>query len=437
MTKMILGVFAKMTGQVNAGKGRLRFLDVFAGGGGLSEGFIRAGFRPVAHVEMDPSACYTLKTRMARHWLVQNNREEVYYDYLNRKISRDDFYEKVPQDILSSVINKTVGETAMKDLFNTINEVIGDKSIDLIIGGPPCQAYSLIGRSSDSNKMKDDARNYLYKYYAMFLEKYKPAYFVFENVLGLLSAKDENGNLYFDMMKKLFKKAGYEVEYKTLCASDYGVLQKRKRIILVGKRGEETGFYPEPETLNPEVLVNEVFSDLPVLSAGEGSDEPCKVKPYAGQWLYQSKIKNDDYLVTLHQARPHTRTDLEIYRRVVKAWNNGHKRLDYNSLPKKLKTRKNLTAFTDRYKVVEGDIECCHTILAHIAKDGHYYIHPDINQNRSITPREAARLQSFPDDYFFEAEKEYSSRDAVFRQIGNAVPVLMAEKIAFKLMEGW
>jgi DNA (cytosine-5)-methyltransferase 1 len=426
-----------MTGHINAGKDSLRFLDLFAGGGGLSEGFIRAGFRPVAHVEMDPSACHTLKTRMARHWLVENNREDVYYDYLNRKISRDDFYEKAPEDILLSVINKSIGETTMKDLFKTIDEIIGNKGIDLIIGGPPCQAYSLIGRSSDSKKMINDSRNYLYKYYAMFLEKYKPAYFVFENVLGLLSAKDEEGNLYFDMMKKLFKKAGYEVEHKTLCASDYGVLQKRKRIILVGKRGEETGFYPEPETLNPGVLVNEVFSDLPVLSAGEGSDKPCKVRSYAGQWLYQSKIKNDDFPVTLHQARPHTRTDLEIYQRVVKSWNDGHKRLVYRTLPKTLKTRTNLTAFIDRYKIVEGDLPFCHTILAHIAKDGHYYIHPDINQNRSITPREAARLQSFPDDYFFEAEKVNASRLAVFRQIGNAVPVLMAEAIAQKLMEAW
>jgi DNA (cytosine-5)-methyltransferase 1 len=185
-----------MAGLINAGKDSLRFLDLFAGGGGLSEGFIRAGFQPVAHVEMDPSACYTLKTRMARHWLVENNREEVYYDYLHRKTSRDDFYEKIPENILSSVINKTIGETTMKDLFKTIDEIIGNKSIDLIIGGPPCQAYSLIGRSSDSKKMINDSRNYLYKYYARFLEKYKPAYFVFENVLGLLSAKDEEGNLY-------------------------------------------------------------------------------------------------------------------------------------------------------------------------------------------------------------------------------------------------
>jgi DNA (cytosine-5)-methyltransferase 1 len=206
---------------------------------------------------------------------------------------------------------------------------------------------------------------------------------------------------------------------------------------LIGKKDGEKDFYSEPVILNSDVLVNEVFSDLPVLLAGEGSDKPCKMRKYSGTWLYEKRIKNDDCPVTLHQARPHTKNDLAIYQRVVKAWNNGHKRLDYNSLPKSLKTRKNLTAFIDRYKIVEGDLPSCHTILAHIAKDGHYYIHPDINQNRSITPREAARLQSFPDDYFFEAEIENSSRLAVFRQIGNAVPVLMAEKIAQKLMEVW
>jgi DNA (cytosine-5)-methyltransferase 1 len=426
-----------MPDQINTGKNNLRFLDLFAGAGGLSEGFIRAGFRPVAHVEMNAAACYTLKTRMARHWLVENNREEIYYDYLNRKISRDDLYTRIPESILASVINKEIGENTTKEIFKTIDEITEDNKIDLIIGGPPCQAYSLIGRSSISTKMKNDKRNYLFKYYAMFLEKYKPAYFVFENVTGLLSAKDEDGKLYLDQMKDLFKKAGYEIEYKTLCASDYGVLQKRKRIILIGKKDGEKDFYSEPVILNSDVLVNEVFSDLPILLAGEGSDKPCKMRKYSGTWLYEKRIKNDDCPVTLHQARPHAKNDLAIYQRVVKAWNNGHKRLDYNALPKSLKTRKNLTAFTDRYKVVEGDLNYCHTILAHIAKDGHYYIHPDINQNRSITPREAARLQSFPDDYFFETEKEYSSRDTVFRQIGNAVPVLMAEAIATKLKEGW
>jgi len=414
----------------------LKFLDVFAGAGGLSEGFIRAGFEPVAHVEMDTSACYTLKTRMARHWLFDNNREDIYYSYLNRKITRDDFYKNVPDKILFSVINEEICGSKINNIFKKIDE-LNNGSIDIIIGGPPCQAYSLIGRSSDSNRMMNDKRNYLFKYYAKFLEKYKPAYFLFENVTGLLSAKACDGKLYLDKMKKLFYKAGYSTEYKILSASDYGVLQKRKRIILVGKRNGEKDLFPEPDVWYPNVHVNEVFSDLPVLFAGTGADTPCKLKEYSGQWLYQSRIRNDDYPVTLHQARPHTKNDLEIYKRVVKAWNDGHKRLDYNSLPKKLKTRKNLTSFTDRYKIVEGDLNYCHTILAHISRDGHYYIHPDILQNRSITPREAARLQSFPDDYFFEAEKVNSSREAVFKQIGNAVPPLMAEKIAVKLGENW
>ena len=317
----------------------IKFLDLFSGAGGLSEGFIRAGFSPVAHVEMDSSACFTLKTRMARHWLYNKNREEIYFDYLNRKISRDDFYKNIPQKVFSSVLNEEICKHKIDDIFSKIDE-LNNGDIDLIIGGPPCQAYSLIGRSSDRNNMINDERNYLYKYYALFLDKYKPAYFLFENVIGLLSAKDIDEKKYLDKMIDLFKTVGYTTEYKKLSACDYGVPQKRVRVILVGKRNGEKDFFPEPDTWYPDIKVNEVFSDLPSLSSGKGSDTPCKLKKYSGQWLYQSHIRNDEYPVTLHRARPHTKTDLEIYRCVVNAWNDGHKRLDYNSLPKRLKTRK-------------------------------------------------------------------------------------------------
>jgi DNA (cytosine-5)-methyltransferase 1 len=414
-----------------------RYLDLFAGAGGLSEGFYRAGFRPVAHVEMAPSACYTLKTRAAMHWLFNKGKEDIYVKYLNGKISREELYEFIPLKKLSSVINAEIGPSELPSIFSEIDELAGSKDIDLIIGGPPCQAYSLIGRSRDSNKMKGDKRNYLYQYYSMFLTRYKPKYFVFENVIGLMSAKDENDTKYFDAMKDSFYDSGYEIVSKYLSAEEYGVLQNRKRIIIIGKKTHENFAFPELAKWKPGVYVNELFKDLPSIQSASGSVAPCVPVAYQGEYLYKSKIKNNYIPITWHESRPNIGQDLEIYRIAVKYWNDGHKRLAYNDLPKRLKTHNNCSSFTDRFKVVEGDLEYAHTVVAHIAKDGHYYIHPDINQNRSLTPREAARLQTFPDDYFFESESGHPSRTPAFQQIGNAVPVLLSESIANGLLSIW
>ena len=256
-------------------------------------------------------------------------------------------------------------------------------------------------------------------------------------MIGLLSARDESGKLYFEAMRDVFGKCGYETEFMRLDAQEYGVLQSRKRIILVGRRGTHTGFYPEPDKWNPGVNVSEVFCDLPSLHAGEGFAAPCRVKNYYGKWQIEAGIRKPDMPVTLHQARPNTEQDLEIYRRVVDLWNRERARLDYNSLPERLKTHQNRDSFVDRFKVVASDLPFSHTVVAHIANDGHYYIHPDIKQNRSITPREAARLQTFPDDYYFESTTGRPKRTPAFRQIGNAVPVLLARKIAAKLQEVW
>ena len=415
----------------------LRFLDLFSGAGGLSEGFIRAGYSPVTHVEMDLAACYTMKTRMAYHWLKGQGRTDTYYDYLHGKISRTELYEMVPESVIASVINAEIGNESLSEIFEQIDEMLDGQSPDLIIGGPPCQAYSIVGRSRDKNRMQGDKRNYLYIYYAEFLKRYKPNYFVFENVTGLFSAKSPDDVLYFESMQELFLEVGYQTEYRVLFSDDYGVPQKRKRIILVGKRGKETGFYPEPEIWRPEVKVSEILQDLPELQAGDGSILPCRLKEYTGQYLYEAGIRNDDVPVTLHQSRPNTNQDLEIYRIAVNKWNEKRERLHYNDLPERLKTHKNHSYFSDRFKVVASDIDCSHTIVAHIFKDGHYYIHPDINQNRSLTPREAARLQTFPDDYFFEGISEKAGRTHAYRQIGNAVPVLLSQRIAEKLQEVW
>ena len=141
--------------------------------------------------------------------------------------------------------------------------------------------------------------------------------------------------------------------------------------------------------------------------------------------------------VTWHIARPLNIRDAEIYRIAINLWQDGRKRLKYDYLPEHLKTHKNRSVFKDRFKVLAADLSASHTILAHLAKDGHYYIHPDINQNRSISPREAARLQTFPDDYYFEGRTNRPSYTTAFRQIGNAVPVMLARKIAEKLKENW
>lgn len=412
-----------------------KFLDLFAGGGGLSEGFVQAGFTPIAHIEADAAACFTLRTRQAYHWLKKNKNLSIYKDYLNNKISRDEFYTSVPEKEIDSVINDFIDENSLSRIFRKIDS-LKNGNIDLIIGGPPCQAYSIIGRAQKN--MQEDPRNNLYVYYAEFLKKYSPKYFVFENVIGLLTAKNSNGELYFNKMKQLFKSIGYDLEYSILSAEEYGVLQNRKRIILVGKKGHSSdkSFYPFPVKSKINANVYDLLKDLPSIKAGEGSPYPIKTSSDYSNWLVEANIKSD-LPVTWHQSRPNTIQDLEIYKLVVSAWNKDKKRLKYNEIPEKLRSHKGMSSFLDRFKVVAGDLPISHTIVAHISKDGHHYIHPDISQNRSLTPREAARIQTFPDDYYFESASGKPSRTSAFKQIGNAVPVLLAQKIAEQLLRNW
>ncbi|WP_454902126.1 DNA cytosine methyltransferase, partial [Aggregatibacter sp.] len=153
---------------------KISFLDLFAGAGGLSEGFIQAGFNPIAHIESDKAACFTLKTRMAYHWLKSNKKEQIYVDYLNGRINRNDFYNSVPKVVIDSIINKEISEENLNEIFSLVDILLDGKKLDLIVGGPPCQAYSLVGRSRDTNKMIGDRRNYLYIFYGEFLKRYKP-----------------------------------------------------------------------------------------------------------------------------------------------------------------------------------------------------------------------------------------------------------------------
>ena len=415
----------------------IRFIDLFAGCGGLSEGFIQAGYTPIAHVEMDKAACYTLRTRSAFHWLCAHNKNGEYAKYLNGEIPRADLYAQVPKEVLDTILNEEIGDESLPRIFSQIDSLTKGGKVDLIVGGPPCQAYSLIGRAKDANGMIGDSRNYLFRYYAMFLEHYAPKLFVFENVLGLLSAKDKNGKKYLDMMLEEFNRLGYKTVYKILNADDYGVPQKRKRIILLGAKDAPRDWsFPTIEEKPYAFTVGDMLADIPSLSSGSVS-VPFKVKGRRRRAVLETRVADSEFPITQHIARPHTQQDLEIYKRVVQLWDNDKARLSYKSLPGSLRTHSNISSFLDRFKVVAADLRCCHTVVAHIARDGHYYIHPDIKQNRSLSVREAARLQTFPDNYYFEGIKECQFRTAAFRQIGNAVPVLLAYRIAKAIKEEW
>ena len=218
----------------------MNFIDLFAGAGGLSEGFIRAGFYPIAHIEMNKHASMTLRTRNCYYYLKQNNSLDEYYQYLKGEITREELYEKVPADLLNNIINEEISDKTINSIFATIDKQLASFNIDrvdVIIGGPPCQAYSLVGRAKDKNGMIDDPRNYLYKQYIKFLKKYEPTYFVFENVPGLKSSK---GGQTYKNIKAFMKRVGYEVEAHELNAADFGVLQVRKRVIIIGWKSIET-----------------------------------------------------------------------------------------------------------------------------------------------------------------------------------------------------
>ena len=175
--------------------------------------------------------------------------------------------------------------------------------------------------------------------------------------------------------------------------------------------------------------VNDILSDLPPIEPGERIFHGKYIKS-PSRYLVKYNIRRNNDILSLHIARGHNERDRQIYKKAIEKWNYYKERLKYTDLPLEYRTHRNVESFLDRFKVVAADLPYSHTVVAHIAKDGHYYIHPDINQLRSISVREAARLQSFPDDYYFEGPVT-----AKFRQIGNAVPPIMAEKIAAKIME--
>lgn len=194
-------------------KTNLNFIDLFAGAGGLSEGFVQAGFNPIAHVEMNKFAARTLETRAAYMYLKNRGRAiQWYYQYERGEITREQLFEHIPMEVTKTVINEEMSKKTLPNIFARIDEIIREDEVnhvDVIVGGPPCQAYSLVGRAQSSHMkvpMDKDPRNELYKMYTGFLKKYKPKMFVFENVAGIISARD--GQIFKELQDTL-EKVGY------------------------------------------------------------------------------------------------------------------------------------------------------------------------------------------------------------------------------------
>ena len=405
----------------------INLIDLFSGAGGLTEGFSEhSNFRILGHIEKDFSASQTLKLREAFHYLLKNKKLDLYCDYLNKKVTLESLFENIPEYILNKVINEEISNDSIEKIFSILDDIIGKSSVNGIIGGPPCQAYSTIGRARNVSKKNFDKRIYLYEFYIKFLKKFNPDFFVFENVKGLLSFRDGNNEFLLPKIESDFEKAGYKIQYEIVNTKFFDIPQSRERLIIFGAKKTLKNMPNEffnilnNKKSNEIISVREALLGLPSLKEGETNNSyTMKISNYVNK--YFKRI--DNIPLTQNIARPHNKRDLEIYKQVGLAKLSG-KNLKYNELSSKLKTHKHNDKFLDRFKTLSWDSPS-HTVVAHIAKDGHHYIHPDLDQNRSITVREAARLQGFPDDFYFE-----KSRTSAFTQIGNAVPPILSHKFA-------
>ena len=410
---------------------KLTCLDLFCGAGGLSEGFLETGkFDFLGHVEWEKPMVDTLRNNLVKRWgySVEDARKSV----IQFDVQKTDelFGGKWSEDTIKEYGNNNAEEI----VANGLDGLVGDRSVDVIIGGPPCQAYSIAGRAQDPNSMKDDYRNYLFESFVKIVDHYRPKVFVFENVPGMLSACPGD-TLVINRICQAFDEIGYQIRlpeemHKSIyCASDFRVPQDRRRVIIFGvdKNQPKTveDFYhalDEQKSGEPPKTVRDAIGDLPKFRELE--------KPYKTGNTNVSHELVGDVKVPQHEARYHNKRDIEVFRKWIT--NN------MNNLPntEKLEFYKQVSGKTsnhNKYRSLEWD-KPSPTIVSHLYKDGLMFIHPDVEQVRSITIREAALLQSFPMDYEFLGSNAYC-----FKMIGKAVPVLFAKSIAeavYSVLEG-
>lgn len=404
---------------------KLTFIDLFAGCGGLSEGFLQTGdFEALAHVEWEMPMVSTLRNRLIQKW--KHSEEEaqkrvIHFDIQKTTELIHGNWEKATITSYTSNNHESIQSKGLRGL-------IGDQKVNLIIGGPPCQAYSIAGRAQDKNSMKDDYRNYLFESFVKVVQEFKPDVFVFENVPGLLSAKP-GGKAVTERIFEAFNEIGYEIRKPELLknsvytASELGVPQKRNRIIIIGVKNAASisleELYSELDGLKSMTKtksVRDAIGHLPSLFPLE-----TQRKANGKNISHESTLKHN---IKFHEARFHNERDVFTFRNWLNNQMNKKSTQEKISFYNELMGKKSKHA---KYRNLEWD-KPSPTIVAHLYKDGLMFIHPDIKQARSITVKEAALLQSFPDDYEF-----IGSQGHAFKMIGNAVPPEMAKNIAIAI----
>lgn len=373
-------------------KNPLTFIDLFCGCGGFSLGLERAGFKGLAAIDFNPEAVQVYRAN----------------------------FRKIPH-----ILEKDLTMFSPEELA----DLVGTNRVDLIVGGPPCQGFSTARQVDGANhgvRLTDDPRRHLYKEFLRHVKYFQPKVFVMENVLGIRSA---SGGQYFTNVQAEARKLGYRVHAQIEECVKLGVPQKRRRQLFIGTR-EDLPIYFHPKLTLPDRAIAdatlwEAIGDLPPLKAGEGEESRQydiarrvdKISSRAYEYLAKVLEVDKAETLTAHRARPHSARDLGDFLKLKEGENSGEaiKRGVEFDFPY------DKTTFKDRY-TRQHRHRPCSTIVAHLAKDGLMFIHP--TQNRTLTPREAARVQSFPDWFLFPVARTHQ-----FRVIGNAVPPLVGEAV--------